>query len=195
MQFLGSACGHAPEYCAEGDLSKLPNPKELDALKPVPYIVLRDKFYVEQTRPELGPVSTILAGAAVETALQCAQACTQIPGCSFATWHGADPSWRYNVTCWIKTWDANVRTCSEIAGALYRPASYLFLRKTPECVTPPLHLASCTTVQVRWLKCLATILVCSVTIYYYYYYYYHYYDKLGICIESCPRTCNMPQDT
>jgi hypothetical protein len=127
-------------WYAGGDVSKLPNPAELDALKPVPYIVLRDKFYVDQTKPQLGPVITIINGAAANTALECAKACTETQGCSFATWHGADPVWKYNVTCWLKTWDPKVRSCSEIVGALYRPASYLLLRKTPECAASYLLL-------------------------------------------------------
>jgi hypothetical protein len=42
-------------------------------LKPVLYIVIRDKFYVDQTKPELGPVISINTRVSANIALECAK--------------------------------------------------------------------------------------------------------------------------
>lgn len=122
-------------------MSKLPNPEQLDQLTPVPYIVVRDRYYIEQkTISDELPV-TLLSGATARTAVECAQACTNTPGCTFASWHGADPVWNYNVTCWLKSWSRQL-TCVDVVTANYRPATYILLRKTPECAPHVLRCAA-----------------------------------------------------
>ena len=116
-------------------MSKLPNPEQLDSLSPVPYLVVRDRYWIEQKTASSKLAVTLLTGAAAQTAVECAQACTNFPGCNLATWHGADPLWSYNYTCWLKAWSDTELTCADVVGANYRAASYILVRKTPECAT------------------------------------------------------------
>lgn len=117
---------------SNNNFTLVPQRDAMDAMNP-PYIVLVNQYYVRQTQPQLGPPILVLNGAAARTPRECAKACTAEPGCDFASWHGADPTWVNQVTCWIKHIDREHRNCSVVAKADYSAGTYILLRKTADC--------------------------------------------------------------
>lgn len=118
----------------------MPKDDQLASLNP-PYFSLTNTYFIRQDGPVLRVF--VLDGVAASTPVECAQACTENEQCEFVTWHGADPRWQNNVTCWLKAMNrAAGYDCADIVQASFRPGSYLIARQTEECARSP-SLARC----------------------------------------------------
>jgi hypothetical protein len=117
--------------------SKVPQRGHMAAMQP-PYLVLTNQNYVRQRQLKLGLPILVLEGVQAESPDECALACTAKAGCDYASWHGANPTWQSNITCYLKHISKENYNCSVVATAEYSSGTYLLVRQTSECALSPL---------------------------------------------------------
>lgn len=119
------------------DFSKVPQRSRMAAMQP-PYLVITNQYYIPQKQPRLGLPVLVLGRAQAKSPEECALACTAKAGCDFASWHGANAMWKFNITCYLKQINKENYNCSVIATADYSGGTYLLVRQTAECALPRL---------------------------------------------------------